>query len=273
MTEILLKRFEELIESGNKLVPLGGFEFSGYNARLQNTYSEWRKASLELFDLVGPIGFPYKNKVLSDSNSVYFYQTSAFLILNALKELSEKLKATPELITEKSILAQEQKEREQVTFHQEEGVTVLKPPPKKQPPQQQISIAERSIRKKVYVIGNKNEPLRVQLSEFLKELDIEEVVIERTPGKMLLLDEIQDNPDVHYAFFVVDSQDIAYIMFELGHFVGKLGNGKVMVLHMTDVQFPREVPGVTVKPIVVKLEEASLAIIKELKAGGYSINI
>ncbi len=38
-----------------------------------------------------------------------------------------------------------------------------------------------------------------------------------------------------------------------------------MVLHMTDVEVPKNIPGVQVKPIVVKLEEASLSIIKELK--------
>jgi hypothetical protein len=35
------------------------------------------------------------------------------------------------------------------------------------------------------------------------------------------------------------------------------------------VQVPKNIPGVIIKPIVVKLEEASLSIVKELKAAGY----
>ncbi len=62
-------------------------------------------------------------------------------------------------------------------------------------------------------------------------------------------------------------------MFEVGHFVGKLGTGHVCVLHMSDVEFPKKVPGVLVKPIVVKLEEASLSLIRELKHAGYQISL
>ena len=90
---------------------------------------------------------------------------------------------------------------------------------------------------------------------------------------MLLLDKIQDRQDAKYAFFVFNSEDLGYAMFELGHFVGKLGQGRVCVLHMSDVNVPRNIPGVTVKPIVVKLEEASFSILKELKGFGYKFNL
>lgn len=273
MAEELLKRYEELIESGAKLVPLGGFDFSGYNARLQNTYTEWRKASLELLELSGPIGYPYKNKITSDPNSGYFYQTSAQLILNSLRELYEKLKANPGLLASKEQLPKEESAPVTVQQGDTPGVKVLKPPPKKTSPEPNAKQTAGDVGKKVYVIGDKDEPLRIQLSDFLKEIGLEEVEVERQKGKMLALDDIADNPDVHYAFFVVSSQDVEYIMFEVGHFVGKLGKGRVMVLHMTDVNFPKEVPGVVIKPIVVKLEEASFAIIKELKAIGYSLAI
>jgi hypothetical protein len=42
---------------------------------------------------------------------------------------------------------------------------------------------------------------------------------------------------------------------------------------MSDVNFPKNVPGVLIKPIVVKLEEASFGILKDLKAAGYQINL
>jgi len=273
MIDELLKRYEELIESGEKLVPLGGFEFSGYNARMQPTYSNWRKASLEALELSGPVGVPYKNKIINDSNGTYFYQSSAQLILNSLKELYEKIKATPALITTAEYPPSEAQPTT-VAVTESSGAKVLKPPPKKTPtPQTPSSDSASDQRTKVYVIGDKNEPLCIQLSDFLKEIGLEEIKIERKPGTMLELETIQERMDVQYAFFVVNSQDTAYIMFELGHFVGKLGKGHVMVLHMTDVDFPKEVPGVTIKPIVVKLEEASFSIIKELKSLGYAINI
>jgi hypothetical protein len=42
---------------------------------------------------------------------------------------------------------------------------------------------------------------------------------------------------------------------------------------MTDVNFPKNVPGVIAKPIVVKLEEASLGLLRELKAAGCQIHL
>ena len=99
MSESIVKRLEELVATGAQLVPLGGFEFSGYNARLQNKYLEWRKACLEALEQSGPIGFPYKNKILGDQNGGYFFQSSAQLIQVCVKELYDKLKNSPELAT------------------------------------------------------------------------------------------------------------------------------------------------------------------------------
>ena len=96
MSEVL-KKIEELVKTGTQLAPQGGFEFSGYNARLQNKYLEWRKTCLESLEQAGPIGFPYKNKILADQNGGFFFQASAQLILNAMKELHEKLLASPDL--------------------------------------------------------------------------------------------------------------------------------------------------------------------------------
>jgi predicted nucleotide-binding protein len=127
--------------------------------------------------------------------------------------------------------------------------------------------------KRVYVVGEEGDPLRVQVSDFLKDIGLEEISLNREKGKMLALDGIEDRADIRFAFFIFNSADVAYAMFELGHFVGKIGKNHVCVLHMTDVDFPKSVPGVLIKPIVVKLEEASFSLIKELKNAGYQVSI
>jgi hypothetical protein len=279
MSEQVLKRYQELIESGSQLVPLGGFDFSGYNARLQNKYLEWRKACLELLELSGPIGFPYKNKILNDHNGGFFYQASAQLIQNCMKELHEKLKASPELVTTPSPSAAQT--NRSTSSSETSGVRVLKPPPKKPQaspgpaPAQQASPASagQATDNKVYVIGEKDDPLRIQLEQFISDIGLEKVPLDRQKGQMLALDSLQERPDVKYAFFVINPEDLEYTMFELGHFVGKLGKGRVCALHMSDVNFPKNIPGVTAKSIVVRLEEASLGLMKELKALGFKISI
>ena len=99
MSELIIRQYKELIETGARFAPLGGFDYSGYNARLQNKYLEWRKTCLELLELSGPIAFPYKQKILGDTNGGLFYQSSVLLILSCLNELHEKLKAAPDLVS------------------------------------------------------------------------------------------------------------------------------------------------------------------------------
>ncbi len=275
----LLTRIDQLVVTGTQLAPHGGFEFSGYNARLQGKYLEWRKGCLEALEQVGPIGFSYKNKILADQNGGFFFQASAQLILNALKELREKLQASPDLASAPPAAAPTAVPQAATgtTTETSTATKILRPPPKplaaQGPPHAAVPPAPAGGNTKVYVIGEKGDPLREQLTQFLKELGLEEIALDRERGKMLALDKLQNKPDVRYAFFVVNSDDLSYAMFEIGHFVGKLGNNRVCVLHKTEVSFPKGVPGVAVRPIVVKLEEASFSVIKDLKASGYRINI
>jgi predicted nucleotide-binding protein len=276
MSESMLKRFEMLVEEGAKLVPLGGFDFSGYNARMQDKYLAWRKACLESLEMVGPIGFSYKNKITGDVNGGFFYQSSAHLIFSSMKELFEKLRASPELAAEPAKVAPTHKPAATESQQQETGSTrTLKPPTRTVTPQSATVPAQAvsATAKKAYVIGEINDALRQQLAVFLEEVGVEEIPIDRIGGEMISLESITEAEGAKFAFFVLSSENLTYAMFELGHFVGKLGKNHVMVIHMTDVDVPKNIPGVVVKPIVVKLEEASLSIIKELKAAGYALSI
>ena len=276
MSELIVERYKELIEIGTGLAPLGGFDFSGYNARQQNKYLEWRKMCLQILDLSGPIGFPYKQKVLGDANGGFFYQPSVWLILTCLNELYEKLKSSPELVAAAVPVAAS--ESSTVTSAEIGGKRILKPPPKKtvEAPVPQPSYVQGqpvSQSKKVYVIGVSDEPLRVKLMQFLNEIGLEGVAIDRQARQMLPLDTLQVDAEIKFAFFIIGTDDLAFAMFEIGHFVGKLGKNRVCVLHNSDINFPNIMPGVLVKSIDVKFEEASFGLLKDLKSAGYQINL
>lgn len=277
MSQEVISKYEELINAGRSLLPMGGFEHSGYNARLQTKYSEWRKNCLQLIELSGPIGFPYKQKILSTTNNELFYQSVVNLILNCLNELCEKVKTSPELIESSDIKITDLPVSANLSTEvAAEGVRVLKPPSKHSVIKKNVTtVSSNNVQnsKKVYVIGEADDLLYVQLLQFLHEIGLEEIQLERQHGQPIILDSIQIDNSVRYAFFIINEDDLAYAMFEIGHFVGKLGKDRVCVLYMSDVNFPKNVPGVLVKPIVIKLEEASLAILKDLKLAGYKIDL
>ncbi|HEY4611885.1 MAG TPA: TIR domain-containing protein, partial [Bacteroidota bacterium] len=243
----------------------------------------WRKACLEALEQVGPIGFPYKTKILGDANGGYFFQASAQLIVNQIKELYEKIKASPDLATQAPAAAPPAAAPTTTTTVSAVG-RVIRPPAKTGAAAQPAAPAPAPVpaappppaesqANKVYVVGEETDPLRQQLAMFLDEVGLKEIPINRLHGKMIPLEELEDHKEAKYAFFIFNADDLSYAMFEIGHFVGKLGKSHVCVLHMSDVDFPKNVPGITVKPVVVKLEEASLSIMKELKAAGIKISI
>jgi predicted nucleotide-binding protein len=274
MSEQIIEQFKELIETGTRLAPVGGFDYSGYNARLQNKYLEWRKTCLKILELSGPIGFPYKQKILGDIHGGLFYQSSVQLILTCLSELYEKLKATPDLVSAPVPTAAV--ESPTVTSSDTGGKRVLKPPPKRfseTPIQSNAQVPSNSRTNKVYVIGELNDPLCVQLLQFLHEIGLEEVTMERERGRMIPLDILVVDKEIKFAFFIIHPDDVIHAMFEIGHFVGKLGQNRVCVLHGPDVKFPNSMPGVLVKSISMKLEEASYGLLKDLKSAGYQINL
>jgi predicted nucleotide-binding protein len=90
---------------------------------------------------------------------------------------------------------------------------------------------------------------------------------------MISFNTFQERADIRFAYFVLNEDDLGYVMFEIGHLVGKLGSGHVCVLCKSEVNFPGNIPGISVKRIVVKLEEAGFELMKELKAAGYTVNI
>ncbi|MFH0992279.1 MAG: TIR domain-containing protein [bacterium] len=291
----IISKLEELVTRGALLVPQGGFDFSGYNVRLQNKYLEWRKACLEALEQAGPIGFTYKNKILGDANGGFFYQTSAQLIYVNVKELFEKVKASPELAAEVAAAPAPVAEQAPPPAAQPaaptEGRRILRPPPKAGAPAAAAPApvpapapahapappaapapAAVEVPKKVFVIGEINDPLRQQLALFLEEIKIEEIPIDRTHGEMVPVDHVKEDSSAKFAFFVLNADDLGYVMFEIGHFVGKLGRNHVCVLHSSDVSAPKNIPGVIVRAIDVKLEEASFSLMRDLKAAGYVIS-
>jgi predicted nucleotide-binding protein len=274
MSELIVKQYKEFIDAGAKLAPIGGFDYSGYNARLQEKYLEWRKGCLEILTLSGPIGFPYKTKILGDTRGGLFYQSSVLLILACMNELYEKLQASPDLVA--TPVPIEAAEVQTVTTSDTGGKRILKPPPKKpgeSPVQSAAAQTPTNIPcKKVYVIGELDEPLHHQACQFLHEIGLEEIIIERQQGQMLALDSIPLDEEVKFAFFIINPRDLAFAMFEIGHFVGKLGKNRVCVIHNSDFNFPNNMPGVLVKPITLKLDEVSFSLLKDLKSAGYQIN-
>ena len=77
MDASLAAKLQDLVHQGDKLVPEGGLEFSGYNAKMQSQYLLWRKNCLDALSKCGEKGAALRSQLTNDENGPYFYQTSA----------------------------------------------------------------------------------------------------------------------------------------------------------------------------------------------------
>lgn len=274
MDQQTVSKLHELIQQGEKLVPEGGLEFSGYNAKMQSQYLLWRKNCLDVLAKIGEKAAPFREKITKDENGAYFYQNSAQLILDSLKqsvpiaEAAAKKNSTPPTPPKPAPAP---------------AVKPSAPAPKAAPAKsaQQQSAPTPSAtpaqptdsNKQVLVLSSSETELQTQLTNLLKEMGVEGIMFQRGTSPDAIVGFLEKHPTVKYAFYLYNPQDINNAMFELGYLVGKIGAKRVCCIHKKDDAPPKGIPGITYKEIVVKLEEISFGLIKDLKAAGYTVTI
>jgi len=310
MDQQTLSKLQELIQQGEKLVPEGGLEFSGYNAKMQSQYLMWRKNCLDTLAKIGEKAVPMREKITKDENGAYFYQNSAQLILETVKqslplaEAEVKKNSVPPPAPPKPAAAQAPKveplqpkaapqppppkaESLQPKAASQQAASAQQPGPKQvddltrgETPQpvapnanapQPLSPASNS--KQVYVLSSSETELQNRLITFLKEINIEPIVFKRGEAMDAIIAFLDKNPNVKYAYYLFNVADVNNAMFELGYLVGKVGTNKVICIHKKEDQPPKGIPGIAYKEIVVKLEEISFGLIKDLKAAGFAVSI
>jgi hypothetical protein len=284
-------RLQELIHQGEKLTPEGGHEFSGYNAKMQSQYLMWRKSCLDTIAKIGEKANPHREKITKDENGAYFYQSSAQLILEMMKQSLvlaeiEAKKTAPahaapkpapaaapvpkvEPVVPPVVHSKPAPQPDPVPVKQEAPKAVPAAPPVQTAPP--VSKEDAISKKQVLVLSSSESELQNQLSNLLKEMGIDGVTFQRGSAPDAIVGFLEKYPTVKYAYYLYNPEDINSAMFELGYLIGKVGSNRVCCIHKKDDAPPKGVPGIIYKEIVVKLEEISFSLIKDLKAAGYTV--
>lgn len=284
MDQQLVTKIQELLGQGEKLVPEGGLEFSGYNAKMQSQYLLWRKNCLDALTKMGDKATSLREKITKDENGPYFYQNSAQLIVDVLKQSLPVVEAeikknpkpaaappkpAPELKETKAESPKAQPKAAQPVKREpaQEAVTSAPAPSPKQQP------AAPTTNKEVFVLSSSETELQNQLTSFLKEIGVEAAVFQRGSALDAIISFLDKYPNAKYAYYLFNAEDMNNAMFELGYLAGKVGAGRVCCVHKKEDAPPKGLPGISYKEIVVKLEEISFGLIKDLKAAGYTVTI
>jgi hypothetical protein len=311
----LLARLQELILQGEKLVPEGGLEFSGYNAKKQNQYLLWRKNCLDSISKLGERSALLRGRITNEENGAYFYQSSAQNVLDVIREATDLVESgiptimapspppkpaaqkvetqkvemqkgeTPKAETLKAETPKAEMPKAEMQKTETPKVEIPKAetpkagmskadPPKSDPPPETKPVPPPTEPQSVIVVSAESNPLLPQLLTFLKDIGVQATSFHRTQGSpSLLVEHVTKSSSAHSAFYLFSGDDTLNEMFELGLLVGRLGSEKIFCIHYQQTPFPASIPGIHDKEIVVKLEEISFSLIKELKAAGYTVSI
>jgi hypothetical protein len=272
---------------------------------MQNQYLLWRKNCLDSISKLAERGAQLRGRITNEENGAYFYQSSAQNVLDVIRETADLVEsgiptvmppppppkpATPKVEKQKVEMqktetpkAENQKpeipkaetaKAEAPKTEAPKAETQKVETPKNDPPQESKPAPEPTSQQSVIVVSTESNPLLPQLLTFLKDIGVQAAPFHRTQGApSMFVEHVIKSGSAHSAFYLFSGEDTLNEMFEIGFLVGRLGSEKIFCIHNHQTPFPASIPGLHYKEIVVKLEEISLSLIKELKAAGYTVSI
>jgi predicted nucleotide-binding protein len=142
--------------------------------------------------------------------------------------------------------------------------------------------------KKVFIVHGHDEEAKQLVARFLEKLDLDPIILHEQPNKgRTVINKFQEYAEVEYAIVILTPDDVGAfkdkknklnqrarqnVIFELGFFIGRLGNERVCALKKGDLELPSDYQGV----IWVEMDANkawTINIAKELKAIGFNIDL
>lgn len=164
------------------------------------------------------------------------------------------------------------------------------------PPANEFKEVTGSLHNKVFIVHGHDDTMKNQIEIFLRQIGLDPIVLHRQADEgQTIMEKFEKHSDVGYAFILLTPDDYAYsrreesfededrktkefrarqnVIFEFGFFVGKLTRRRVCCIYKEGTTLPTDVAGLLYKEVKNDIEEQGYAIIKELKAAGYQLNI
>ena len=126
------------------------------------------------------------------------------------------------------------------------------------------------------------------MARFVEKFGLNAIILHEKPNKgRTIINKFEDYSEVGFAIVLLSPDDIGAskndrdklkdrarqnVVFELGFFLGRLGNQRVCAVRKGDVEFPSDYQGV----LWINMDKGNtwqLDLARELKAAGYDIDL
>lgn len=144
--------------------------------------------------------------------------------------------------------------------------------------------------RKIFIVHGHDNEMKLDVARLLERLDFEPIILSEQPEQgRTIIEKFEEESDVEFAVVLLSAEDDIgakkgssnfqprarqNVILELGYFIGKLGRKKhVYVLKNGNVEVPTDIHGIVYKPYSCNDDGWKLALAKELKSVGYSVNL
>ena len=157
------------------------------------------------------------------------------------------------------------------------------------PPASNSRVNDKVRSNKIFLVHGSDNEMKSDVSKLLKTLDLDPIILhENSDMRKNIIEKINDNSHVSFAVVLISFDDLAYskektpddakyranqnVIFELGYFLGRLGNQNVSVIYRkkNDFEIPIEYTGV--RWIEYKMGWY-YELIKDLKACNFKVDV
>jgi predicted nucleotide-binding protein len=149
----------------------------------------------------------------------------------------------------------------------------------------ELSSAEPSVGRKVFVVHGHDEGARETVARFLEKIGFEPIILHEQPNRGLtVIEKFIAEGDVSFVVVLLTPDDFGAkngedarprprqnVLLELGYFIGRLGREKVCALKRGDMELPSDFAGV----VYESFDAANgwkHALGRELQASGHEID-
>lgn len=139
--------------------------------------------------------------------------------------------------------------------------------------------------RRVFIVHGHDDEVRETISEFLKSLDFEVIILHEQANRgRTIIEKFEEHADVGFAVVLFTPDDVGSanggelasrarqnVVLELGYFLGKLGRERVLALKRGDIELPSDFLGVVYTPFDAA-DRWKRLLARELAAAEYEID-
>lgn len=153
-------------------------------------------------------------------------------------------------------------------------------------PAKKTSVSASELSNNIFIVHGHNISIQQTVARTIEKLDLNPIILQEQPNEgKTIIEKFEYHSDVGFAIVLLTDDDEGKaknekdlkmrarqnVVLELGYFIGKLTRSRVLPLYSEGVELPNDIHGLLYTPLD-KSGNWKFAIVKELKAAGYSVD-